>query len=211
MKGLIISGAKISDYKLLRDKLTESDFVVCADGGASSILKLDIYPDLVIGDLDSLASEELEDLRAKGIKILKYPVKKDETDTELCIDYLLENGVLDITLMGVVGTRLDHSLANIYLLKKIYDMGGKGKIVDKFNTLHYVKTSIKMSKNKDCYVSIIPISPKGILISLSGFLYSLDKEILKFGSSRGISNKVIEEEACIKIYEGEAFVIESRD
>lgn len=211
MKGLIISGGDIKDYDLLKEQVNESDYIVCADSGASQILKIGKYPDIVIGDLDSLQKEEMDILKNENVEIIKFPVMKDETDTELCIDYLFKNNIKNITLMGVMGTRFDHTLANVYLLRKINVLGGTGKILDKFNTIYYVDNTIELKKNTDYFISIIPISSEGVSISLSGFLYSINKGHLNFGSSKGISNKIIEKAGNIKIHKGEAFVIESKD
>ena len=57
--------------------------------------------------------------KEENVPIKKFPVKKDKTDSELSIEYLIEIGFKDITLVGAIGTRMDHTLANILLLNKL--------------------------------------------------------------------------------------------
>lgn len=211
MKGLIISSGEIKDYELLKTIVEENNYVVCADGGVNHLLKIEKMPDIVLGDLDSIGEEELKLIEKKNIKIKKFSEMKDDTDTELCINYILKKGFKDITLMGVTGTRLDHTLANIYLLKKIDSLEAKASIVDEHNIIHYVKNSIVLNRREDYFVSIIPISSDGVVVSIEGFLYPLKNEHLEFSSSRGISNKIIEKRGYIKVYKGSAIVIESKD
>ena len=211
MKGLIVSSGEIKDYKLLKQQVNQSDYIVCADGGVNHILKINVIPNIVLGDLDSIGKKELEILKEKNIETKKFSAMKDETDTELCIDYLIGKGFKNITLMGVTGTRLDHTLANIYLLEKMYSSGITAKIIDKHNSIYYVGNSISLKKKDDNFISIIPISKEGIVISLSGFLYPLKREYLKFSSTRGVSNQIVEEYGDISIHKGEALIIESKD
>ncbi|OLS01716.1 thiamine diphosphokinase [Tissierella creatinophila] len=211
MKGLIISSGEIKDYKLLSKVVEENDYIVCADGGVNHLLKIDKLPNIVLGDLDSIGEKELKILKNENVEIRKFPKMKDETDTELCINYLLQEGYKDIRLMGVTGTRFDHTLANIYLLKRIYDLGARGKIIDANNRIFYTSDSISLKKKEGFFISIIPISKEGIIISLEGFLYPLKKDYIEFSSTRGISNKIVEECGDIKIHRGEALVIESKD
>ncbi len=211
MKGLIVSSGAIKDYELLKKIVAKNDYIVCADGGVNHLLKIGKMPDIVLGDLDSIGKEELNLIKKENIKIEKFPTMKDETDTELCIDYILKKGFNDITLMGVTGTRLDHTLANVYLLKKIDSLKAKASIVDEHNIIHYVKDSIFLNKREDFFISIIPIDSDGVVVSLDGFLYPLENEYLDLASTRGISNKIIEEVGYIKICQGSAIVIESKD
>lgn len=210
MKGLIISSGEIKDYKLLEQIVKENDYIVCADGGVNHLLKIDILPDIVLGDLDSVGKEELKFIK-DNIQIQKYPVMKDETDTELCVDYLLENKIEDITLIGVTGSRLDHTIANIYLLKKIYIKGAKACIINENNTIYYENDEISLKKREGFYLSMIPLTQEGAIVSLDGFLYPLKMEILEFSTTRGISNKIVEEFGRIKIHKGEVLIIESKD
>src|SRR5699024_10087636 len=117
----------------------------------------------------------------------------------------------DITLVGVTGSRMDHTLANIFMLRNLNKNNIIARIIDGNNRIHFSNEYIKIKKEKDTNISIIPISDDGIVVSLEGFLYPLKKEFIGFGSSLGISNIIIEEYGEVIIHKGEALIIESRD
>lgn len=210
MRALIVSSGSINNLKLLKYLLSKNDFVLCADGGIDHLMKIGEIPDLVLGDFDSISKAGLKYIKDKNINFKRFPEKKDETDTELGIIDLFQRGYKDITMTGVTGTRLDHTIANIFLLKTLGIKGINAKIVDDNNTIYFVNEFLKLDKS-DNYTSIIPLSRDGITISLKGFLYPLNRETMDFGSTRGISNLIKEDCGIVEIYRGEALVIQSRD
>lgn len=187
------------------------DFILAVDGGANHCIKASVIPDLILGDLDSISNETLEFMKEKNIVIEKFPRKKDATDTELSLDYLIEKGYRDITLMGVTGSRMDHSLGNIFLLDSLKEKSIEARIIDDNNIIYLVEDNLILSRKDNFFISIIPISNLGINISLKGFEYNLDKRDVDFSSTITISNRVLDEKGIIEIHRGKALVIESRD
>lgn len=211
MKALIIlNGEKISK-DIMMNLRDESDFILSADGGTDYCFELGIIPDLIIGDLDSISSNSLALLEKTKVPIHKFPVKKDKTDSELCIEYLIDMGAEEITIVGAVGSRIDHSIANILLLKRIKDKGIKGRIVHNYNTIYLVDDELVLDRKDGYYVSVIPIDSKGIEITLKGFEYELDNVRIDFTSTHGVSNIIKDNKGYIKVHEGEALVFVSRD
>lgn len=210
MKTLIVASGKIDDLGLLETLLRESDFIVCADGGLDHLRKVDAIPDLVLGDLDSISQEGLRYIGDKKISLEKFPKMKDETDTELAIRYLIENAYDNITLTGVTGSRMDHTMANIFLLKDLKKRGISSKIVDDNNSIYFEDSRMEFKKT-DEYISIVPLKEDGIVISLEGFLYPLSKKQIDFGSTMCISNRIVEDLGIIEIHSGEALIFKSRD
>ncbi|MEY8415703.1 thiamine pyrophosphokinase [Tissierella praeacuta DSM 18095] len=211
MKGLIVSSGTITDYNRLESVVKEVDFIICADGGMNHLMKINRNPDLVIGDLDSISQVSLDYIKYNNIPIKKYPSIKDETDTEIAMKYLIDRGYKEIILTGVTGTRQDHTMANIFLLNTLYDKGINGKIVDDNNIIYLTDDYLELPCLKNSYVSIIPIVEDGIVISLKGFFYNLDNEFIKFGSTYGISNEIVDNTGIIKIHRGKALVFISKD
>ena len=211
MKGLVISSGTIKDYDRLNIAIKENDFIICADGGMNHIMEVGKSPDLVIGDLDSINQNSLNYIEENKIPIQKFPTIKDDTDTGIALEYLIQKGFKEITLMGVTGTRQDHTIANIFLLDYIHGKNIKGKIIDDNNIIYLVEDYLRLEYMNNSFVSVIPITETGIEVSLSGFFYNLDNIKIKFGSTYGISNKVIEEYGEIKIHNGKALVFISRD
>lgn len=210
-KGLIIANGSINDLTILEELIKEHDFIICADGGIKHIYGIDINIDAIIGDLDSIDEYFHKYVYEKKISIIKFPIEKDETDTELAVDYLIENGCSHITLVGVIGSRMDHSFANIMLLKKMDMNDIKGKIIDGNNTIFFSDGYMKLKKKENHYVSIIPISNSGITVSLKGFYYPLENSHIEYGTTLGISNKIVEDLGEIIITKGEALIFESKD
>lgn len=211
MKGLIIAAGRIVDYRLLKELVYNHDYIVCVDSGLDHLYNIKLKPDLVIGDLDSISKSGLNYIKENDIKLIKYPVKKNKTDTELATDYLIEKDIRTISLIGVTGSRLDHSLTNIALLRSLYEKGAQAKIVDDNNTIWYVKDRMSIKRREGYYLSLIPLDLKGVSVSLKGFLYPLSKTLINYGSSLGVSNVLVEPYGEVEIHQGEALLIESRD
>jgi thiamine pyrophosphokinase len=170
-----------------------------------------ITADIAIGDFDSVNKETYERLIKSKIEIKEYPVIKDKTDTELAVEYALDKGCNEILLIAALGTRLDHSFANVSLLKYIIERGSKGIILNKNNEIHLINNKIKLSGKAGDKLSLIPMTQKVCGITTKGLYYPLKNAEIAFGSSYGISNEFVEEEAFISIEEGLLLVIKARD
>lgn len=210
-KGLIIASGDIKDLDLLKREIFKHEYIICADGGIKYIYDMNVKIDGIIGDLDSVDDKFSKFVNENSIPIMKFPVEKDETDTELAIKYLSDKGCEYITLMGVMGSRMDHTLANIFLLKKLAEDNIKGKILDENNTIVLSEDYMRIERREDYYLSIIPLTTSGVRVSLKGFYYPLRNSFIEYGTTLGISNRVVDELGEIFITEGEALIIESRD
>lgn len=211
MKGLVLSGGSISDYNILKNHLTDKDFVICADGGVRHAIAFGIVPNLVVGDFDSIDSDSLEFIKAKNIQIISFPVEKDETDTEIAVNYLIDKGFNEITMIGVSGSRLDHTFGSIMLLDRLLRNGIKGLIADSNNTVYMSEDYLRLERKEGYYISIIPLGFNGIRVTLGGFYYPLENAHIEYGSTLGISNRIIDDYGEIKILEGKALVFHSKD
>ncbi len=211
MIGLIVASGEIKNYKMLEKVAKTSDYIICADGGSNHIIKTSVKPDLIIGDLDSIEKETLNKLKNSKIEISKFPREKDFTDTELAVEYLISKNVDKIIFMGVLGTRIDHTLANILLLNNLLDRGIQGKIIGEKNTIFINDSTLKLKKEENTFVSVIPITNEGARITLKGFEYETNEEKFTFASSYGISNRIVEETGIITIKQGRCLIVISKD
>lgn len=210
-RALIIGSGDVHDPIQLKEEALKHDFVLCADGGIKHTYDLDIHVDLIIGDLDSVDKKFDDYISRHQIPVEKYPIEKNATDVELAIDYLVEQEFKVITFMGVLGGRIDHTLANIFLLKSLAKRNVIGRIVDDKNVVYYSDDTLNLTKKAGFYVSLVPLSETGIIVTLNGFYYTLKKEHIPFGSAHGISNYIVDHEGTISIHDGAALVIESKD
>ncbi|WP_416198086.1 MAG: thiamine diphosphokinase [Sporanaerobacter sp.] len=211
MTGLIVSNGEISNLNLLKSIAESVDMIVCADGGANHIAQIGLIPDLVVGDLDSIKDETLNIINIKNVPILKYSTHKDYTDTELAIEYLIDKGIDEIIFMGVTGSRIDHTLANVYLLNKLLKKHIKGIIVDDKNTIYITNSVLELNREEGTFVSVIPINSNGARVTLKGFLYETNEVLFEFSSTLGVSNQIVEEKGIIEVLDGTCLVIVSKD
>ena len=211
MKCVIIANGDLEYTDGMIGIIKGARMIVCADGGARHLRALNILPHVMIGDFDSIDPDDQEFFKKNQIKTLRFPSRKDQTDSELCLDWALKNNATDITLLGVTGTRLDHTLANIFLLKKLALQNIPARIINKNNQIHIVTDSITIEGRAKEFLSIIPITEDVTGITLKGLEYPLKNADLKMGSCRGVSNYFKDNRACISIKTGALIVIKSKD
>lgn len=208
MKVLIVSNGDLKDIDLA-EYYHDADMVICADGGARHLYNEDLMPDIIVGDLDSIDNKTFEDFQEQGVQFIKYPSHKDKTDTELAIEYAIDYGANDIVFLGVTGSRLDHSLANILILYRLANQNINASIIDSHNEVFITKDMFKIDNKPDHFVSVIPLTDSKV--TLKGFKYDTHSVDFKLGTTLGVSNEVKDKEALIKVESGICLVIRSRD
>jgi thiamine pyrophosphokinase len=211
MKAVIVCSGSIEDYDYHRKFFDGNPMVICVDGGARHLIKLGILPHVMIGDFDSISKEDYEYFRDAGVVDIKYPSQKDMTDTELALEYAADKGVSSIVLLGCLSTRFDHSLSNIFLLKKMADKNIDCVIANEYNEIQLVKDHIVLKKERNMKLAVLPLTESVEGITNKGLLYPLDNDTIKLGSSRGVSNEFTDEFAEISIKKGLLLVIKSLD
>jgi thiamine pyrophosphokinase len=211
-KIIIVSGGCSVDsiFFIKQIKKTGSCLIICCDGGARHFRNLNIKPDVIIGDMDSIDSVQLANYSAQEIKIIKYPANKDFTDTELALDYALNLKPEKIFIWCALGGRIDHTLANIFLLLKGQEKGIATFLIDEYCEVFVLNKEVSFTKEVGKTVSFLALTPKVTGITLTGFLYPLKKGSLKMGESRGISNIINEDRADITVDKGKLLVIKYR-
>lgn len=218
----IITGGRV-DIPWLRAcfpawlKKEEESVVIAADRGLLYAKEAGLCVDKALGDFDSLPGKVLWEYQEKGIEIRGYPPEKDYTDTHLALLWALEERADKVTILGGIGSRFDHSLANIGLLSLLLEKGVRGEIVDEHNRIlmmdreHTGTLRLKRSEERREFISLIPYTQEVTGICLSGFRYPLQEETLAIGASRGISNELVKEAGAIRLKEGILLVIRSWD
>ncbi|NLB41614.1 MAG: thiamine diphosphokinase, partial [Clostridiales bacterium] len=129
MRAAIISNGDIGDGEKLKSSLPKFDMVICCDGGIRHLSALDLEPDLIVGDFDSVDHALLDQYKNKGIPIKTFPVIKNETDTELAVNTAIELRADQVSMIGALGSRWDHSYANVMLLVKLAKMNVDAEIL----------------------------------------------------------------------------------
>lgn len=200
---LIVGNGEVNPETL--KELPKNPYIICADGGMRHIKKLGLYADIIIGDMDSIDTDISEE------NAIRYPVRKDFTDSEIAVDYAIEKGFSEVVMVGFTGTRMDHTLTNIFLLKKLSDNGIKAYIKDFYNTIYFAEKENIISGEVGDIISIIPVGGDIFGVTTKGLDYPLSFETLEFSKSRGVSNVMTQKTCTITIEKGMALIIKSRD
>lgn len=212
MRTLIINGGNINyDFASVYIKNTKFDKIIAVDGGLIFADKMNIIPDYIIGDFDTVQSSLLDKYNTQS-KIIKYNPIKDNTDSEIAINYACDINSTEIVIIGATGKRMDHTLANIEILVTPLRKGIETYIIDEYNKIYLIDNLKIISKNEQYgkYVSLIPLT-KVEGLTLKGFKYPLDNYTYDIGISIGISNELEAENGIIKLIDGILIAIESRD
>lgn len=215
MRVVIISGGHIDDvFALHYLKENKYDCMIAADSGMDFLYRNHLIPDVIAGDFDSAQLEGLQYFKElNDVQIIQLNPVKDDTDTEYVLREAIRRGATEITILGATGTRLDHVLANVYLLGLGLEAGVNIVIVDAHNRIRMVHQSycIKKEEQFGNYVSILPVGGNVKGVTLKGMKYLLESKNMEIFSSLGISNEIVDDVAEIHVEEGTLLVIESRD
>ncbi len=212
MKAVLFAGAKIEDYSFCKAYVEQADIIICCDGGMHHTKALGIKPDYIVGDFDSAMPEVLEEYRRMGISIRQFPTHKDETDMQLGLFLAMEQGATQITMIGGIGDRFDHTLANAHLLLHLLKNGVKGVLVNEKNRVELIDKETILYGKKGDLVSTIPLSMIVEGVTLEGLEYPLtDYNLALDDTVIAISNVMMGEEAKVSIKSGYLFVMQTRD
>ncbi|OON93150.1 MAG: thiamine diphosphokinase [Candidatus Epulonipiscioides saccharophilum] len=208
MKVAILVNGYYGNYDFCND-LSNYDMIICADNGLYHADHLGIKPDYIIGDFDSVDEELLKSYDCVEKKILSK--QKNETDTESAVEYAIDLGAKEITIYGGIGSRFDHSFANVSLLARLITLGIKSSIKNSHNTIYLVDNKMEINAPKDTLVSLLPLSSKVTGVNTTGLYYALNDGKFEMGKPYGISNVMTKDSATISVKTGKLLVILAMD
>jgi thiamine pyrophosphokinase len=191
--------------------------VIAADGGARHAAPLGIAIDLWVGDGDSIGEDALAALEAAGVPIERSPEDKDESDTELAIRAALRLGHRAVLILGALGGRIDHALANIGLLAMSELAGHEAAILDGRSRTVLIRApgpdgapvARPLPGRPGDLVSLLPLGPGVEGVTTHGLAYPLVDEPLPAGRARGLSNVRSASDAAVTVRRGLLLVVES--
>lgn len=191
---------------LMLDRLLDSlecPRVICADGGALHARALELTPHTIIGDLDSLTTEQVADFKAANAEIIQHPAEKDETDLELALYHCRQIGASAIFILGALGGRFDQTIANILLLTQPAFSDMRIKMIDGDQVLRLLKPGRhQINGERGDTVSLIPLAAAAEGITTWQLQYPLQDETLHLGPARGISNVMLADAANVEFTRG---------
>ncbi len=128
----------------------------------------------------------------------------------LAVKIVMSRGYKDITIVGSLGGRLDHTIANIQTLAYIVDNGGRGILVGERDTAEiFGAGEYGFSQNDNMYFSLFSFGEEAV-VTTRGTKYDLDRYRLTNSFPLGVSNEIISSECTLKIEKGRVLVIFSK-
>ncbi len=207
---IVFANGELLNPQSAREMAARADLIVAADGGLAHVQALGLKPDLLVGDLDSVTTEQISWAETMGASVRRYPIEKDETDLELALHEAVESGCRRVTITGALGGRLDQTLSNIYLLNLPVLADVDARIDDGDQEVILIHSAVDLEGRPGDTVSLLPLSPIVRGITSSGLKYPLIDESLIFYRSRGVSNEMEGTRARVEIQSGILLCIHAR-
>ncbi|MFM9413930.1 thiamine diphosphokinase [Peptococcus simiae] len=210
-RALLITGGASPSRALIAQGQAAAAFTMCADSGAASLVRLGLWPDMIVGDMDSLAPEVLAQLKDRDCESIILPVEKDFTDTQAALEWLFQHDYQEVLVLGGTGSRWDHSTANYFLVTGYGRQGQSVVMWDEKNAMRYIAGHSYQVPASNHQLSLVPTSDEGVELSLTGLYYGLDSAQVPCGQSLLISNEFVGPEATVTISRGDAWLFVSCD
>jgi thiamine pyrophosphokinase len=209
MLAIIVASGQTGEETKWRRWAQNADLIIGADGGAARALAWGLRPHLVIGDMDSLPEEDHDKLTTLGCRFVEHPRAKDETDLELALTHAAEAGAREIVILGALGGRLDHTLANVLLLTLPQLTGLSVRIVNGDEEALMIRggETVTLEGQQGDLISLLPLGGDAFGVTTTGLTWPLQEDVLRFGFSRGVSNVMEETVARVKLERGYLMVI----
>ena len=205
---LIVGNGQRPSAALFAELMLGRPLLLCADGGANAVAELGAIPDVVVGDLDSIADE----LKAKLApqRIVRVDADNTGTDLQKVLRYARQISVEAATLVGVTGGRSDHLLWNLSLLK-VFASDMALRIVDDYCEIHLVRDELCFHAALGQKVSLSPLAGVARGIETRGLKFALHGEALEMGVRDGISNEVVDNPVVVRVAEGDLLLVIQRE
>ena len=198
---IIASGNHKSTAELLRYAKT-ADYIICADGGYDHAKQCGIVPDILVGDFDSITEEPLD-----FVKKVKLPIEKDETDSLYALRFAFSKGAKSIVLYGGIGSRFDHSYANVCLLQQALERDIPMVVTDGCTEIYLTDSHLTLEQPIGTTVSVYAFSDVCEGVTLSGVKYPLEHAFLNKYNIIGTSNELIGERAEFSVSTGNLLIV----
>lgn len=176
-------------------EIDPDDLVIAADAGYKQLGG--IKPHLVVGDFDSLGYVPREE------SVVELPVRKDDTDALFAVKLGLSRGFRRFVLLGSVGGRLDHTLANIQALAYLTTRGARGVLVGESEKITMLQNgSLNFLGAPEGIVSVFAYGGTATGVTEENLTYPLDRATVTTDFPIGVSNEFTKQPACVTVEEG---------
>lgn len=195
---------------LSRLPLNHQDYLVAVDGGLRHLDTLGLRPHLLIGDFDSIDASRLQALAGQGVAVQRFPPAKNQTDLELALDFVLQQGFTRILIVAALGGRLDQTLANLALLSRPDLYTREVCLDDGHEIVFLIRKAVTIPTTPGDTLSLLPLCEPATGITTQGLSYPLTNETLYAHQTRGISNQAASDQVSIQLTAGVLLCIHTR-
>lgn len=204
---VILGAGPIRDDQACRSFLLEDDYILCADGGYVHARRMGIRPDLLIGDFDSMPIPE-----DAGCEMLSYPPEKDDTDMLLALKCGLARGFCDFLILGGLGGRLDHTVANFTVLAYALSHSARAVLRDEKNAAILLRdAAIRLPACHGFKMSVFPYGGGAQGVNLRGVKYPLADYTMEPYCTLGVSNELLPGGGEVSVKSGTLLLLFSKD
>lgn len=197
---ILILGASKDNRNWQKQPEMTFDYLICADGGLILAEKWGLKPNLVLGDGDSYGRGF-----PSNLAVIDYPAEKDATDSELAVQKAIELGATKITLIGFLGGRLDHTLANLFFITALKTVTFCFK--EEWGEVYLAENKTEIVGQKGEVVSLIPLTESVEGVNTVALKYPLVDETLFRNQTRGVSNVLVKDKALVRKERGELLIV----
>lgn len=211
MRALVVCAAPVAGSAALVTELSrDAELIVAVDGGAAICREAEVMPHILVGDMDSVDTAILEEVRAAGTRIITHPAEKDETDLDLALALAADEGATAVVVTAAFSGRLDHTLAACGSLAK----ASCAAIHVDYREPHE-RGWVLRADHGDVALTVRPAGAAVSIVALvgpavvsaRGTRWTLERAALEPLASRGVSNVIVADEARVIVHQGVVLVL----
>ena len=212
---IIVGAGAFTDKGLTGEEGGSWDLLIAADGGLTSLQRIGLEPDVILGDFDSLGYIPVEEREKDAYlhkkttpEIVRLPVEKDDTDMAAACRLAWDRGCRNIRIYGGSGSRPDHFLANLQLLAGYSALGGRITMITPACTVYAVTDgTLSFRAEEGTTFSVFSHSDRSDGVTIDGEVkYRIAGRTLCNTRALGVSNLMTGNEACISVTKGTLLV-----
>lgn len=197
---MVFLAGELRNRENLMRLICKHSFDFCAaDAGYKMALDMKLHLKHILGDFDSADRPDLSN-------VIVFPKEKDQTDSELALDFAVAKGYNSIWFIAPFGGRIDHTVANLNLLLYARSLGVSLKLYDGENFVCLFDEGIYHPSDEYQYYSFFP-TEETAMISLSGFKYPLDRFTIKRERSLCVSNESKDSNLKVEVHQGSVLCV----
>lgn len=192
------------DLSFYRQQINPDDRVISVNGGSRHVLEMGLRPAAVVGDVDSIDPALRQKLEQLPLEWIRNPaIDQEQSGLEMALEYALSLRPSELLICGALGgTRVDHTLINLFLLILPFREGVPAKIIDERQTVQLVDRELVLPGQPGDYLSLFSLTPETTGVFTKGLKYPLTGETLYFASTLGLSNKFVSAQARVTVASG---------